>query len=408
MYGIYLIGIMVVTGGAIAFIGDKLGTKIGKKRLSIFNLRPRHTSMIITVITGSLITALTMGTLAVVSKDVRTALFGMEELNATMEATKTELGSVTEELLKTQQEYKQAEEDLSTSEKEIVALRTEQEILSAESEKLKNGNEQLEREKSALTAQNKNLSDTNSELEADNKKLAEFNVTLTSEKEKLTKDNAALEEHAQNLRDGLIAIREGDIIFKAGEILSSGIIKANQSAEKIAADINKLADVASTNISERFGEDIDSSVWVYQPELNNAIAKIAGSQQDMILRITAAGNLMRGEPIRTSLALYPNNAIYSKGEFIFAKVYDVKSEGDARMVVQDFLSEVNHAAVDKGVLSDPITGSVGVIDGEQLYEVIDSVDKVRGKVYLTAYAGENTTSMGPLRLKLKLVQKAGV
>jgi len=408
MYGIYLIGIMVVTGGAIAFIGDKLGTKIGKKRLSIFNLRPRHTSMIITVITGSLITALTMGTLAVVSKDVRTALFGMEELNSTMEATKTELGSVTEELLKTQQEYKQAEEDLSTSEKEIVALRTEQEILSAESEKLKNGNEQLEREKSALTAQNKNLSDTNSELEADNKKLAEFNVTLTSEKEKLTKDNAALEEHAQNLRDGLIAIREGDIIFKAGEILSSGIIKANQSAEKIAADINKLADVASTNISERFGEDIDSSVWVYQPELNNAIAKIAGSQQDMILRITAAGNLMRGEPIRTSLALYPNNAIYSKGEFIFAKVYDVKSEGDARMVVQDFLSEVNHAAVDKGVLSDPITGSVGVIDGEQLYEVIDSVDKVRGKVYLTAYAGENTTSMGPLRLKLKLVQKAGV
>jgi len=408
MYGIYLIGIMVVTGGAIAFIGDKLGTKIGKKRLSIFNLRPRHTSMIITVITGSLITALTMGTLAVVSKDVRTALFGMEELNATMEATKTELGSVTEELLKTQQEYKQAEEDLSTSEKEIVALRTEQEILSAESEKLKNGNEQLEREKSALTAQNKNLSDTNSELEADNKKLAEFNVTLTSEKEKLTKDNAALEEHAQNLRDGLIAIREGDIIFKAGEILSSGIIKANQSAEKIAADINKLADVASTNISERFGEDIDSSVWVYQPELNNAIAKIAGSQQDMILRITAAGNLMRGEPIRTSLALYPNNAIYSKGEFIFAKVYDVKSEGDARMVVQDFLNEVNHAAVDKGVLSDPITGSVGVIDGEQLYEVIDSVDKVRGKVYLTAYAGENTTSMGPLRLKLKLVQKAGV
>ncbi|MBQ7630297.1 MAG: DUF3084 domain-containing protein, partial [Selenomonadaceae bacterium] len=46
MEGIYLIIVMIITGGAIAFIGDKLGTKIGKKRLSIFGLRPRHTSMI--------------------------------------------------------------------------------------------------------------------------------------------------------------------------------------------------------------------------------------------------------------------------------------------------------------------------------------------------------------------------
>lgn len=408
MYGIYLIGIMVVTGGAIAFIGDKLGTKIGKKRLSIFNLRPRHTSMIITVITGSLITALTMGTLAVVSKDVRTALFGMEELNAAMESTKMKLGAVSEELLQTQEEYRLAEENLATSEEEIATLKTEQEELTAESERLKSGNEQLEREKSELTAQNKNLSDTNSELQADNKKLAEFNVTLTSEKEKLTKDNANLEEHAKNLREGLIAMREGDIIFKAGEILSSGVIKANQSSEKIAEAINQLADAATRNISERFGEDIDSSVWIYQPELNSAIEKISGSQQDMILRITAAGNLMRGEPIRTSLAVYPNNPVYSKGEFVFSKGYEVGAAGNAQIIVQDFLAEVNRAAVEKGVLSDPITGSVGVIDGEQLYEIIDSVSKAHGKIYLTAYAGENTTSIGPLRLNIKLVQKVGV
>ena len=266
-----MIGIMVVTGGAIAFIGDKLGTKIGKKRLSIFNLRPRHTSMIITVITGSLITALTMGTLAVVSKDVRTALFGMEELNAAMESTKIELGAVTDELSKTQEEYRQAEDN------------------------------------SELTSQNENLSNKNSELQADNKKLAEFNVTLTSEKEKLTKDNETLEEHAKNLREGLIAMREGDIIFKAGEILSSGVIKANQSSEKIAEDINHLADAASRSISERFGETVDSSVWIYQPELNRAIETISNSQQDMILRISAAGNLVRGEPIRTSLSLYKND-----------------------------------------------------------------------------------------------------
>ena len=396
---------MVVTGGVIAFIGDKLGTKIGKKRLSIFNLRPRHTSMIITVITGSLITALSMGTLAVVSKDVRTALFGMEELNATMESTKIELKKVSDELFLTQEEYQKAEENLATSEKEIATLKTEQEELVAESERLKTGNEQLVREKSELTAENKNLTSTNSELEADNKKLAEFNVTLTSENEKLTQDNATLAEHTKNLREGLIAIREGDIIFKAGEILSVGVINANQSAENIAEKINRLADAASRNISARFGETVDSSVWIYQPELNSAIDTISKSQQDMILRITAAGNLVRGEPIRTSLSLYPNNAVYAKGEFIFSKVYEINSEDEAQNIVQDFLLEVNRAAVNKGVLADPISGSVGIIEGAQIYELIDAISPVRGKVYLTAYAGENTNSIGPLRLNIKVGQK---
>ena len=401
MYGIYLIAIMVVTGGAIAFIGDKLGTKIGKKRLSIFGLRPRHTSMIITVITGSMITALTMGALAVTSENVRTALFGMEELNAAMSATKIQLDEVSNELFLAQEEYKKADESLSKSKEEIKTLKAEEEELIEESERLKAGNEQLEQEKSELTAQNENLSKENSEL-------AEFNVTLTADNEKLTKDNSELEEHAKNLRDGLIAIREGSIAFRAGEILASGVIAANQTAEKIAEEINKLANDASENVAQRFGEDTDSSVWIYQPELNDAIEKISQSSQDMILRITAAGNLIRGEPIITSLSLYPNNPVFAKGELIITKSYDVNSYEDSQGIVQNFLSAVNQSAISRGILADPRSGTVGIIDSEQLYDIIDSVGNARGKIFLTAYARNNTTAIGPLRLNIKLEQKSGV
>ena len=73
--------------------------------------------------------------------------------------------------------------------------------------------------------------------------------------------------------------------------------------------------------------------------------------------------------------------------------------------MQNFLFEVNHVAVGKGILPDPITGSVGVIEGNQLYEIIDSVEKVRGKVYLSAYAKDATTSIGPLRLNIKVEQR---
>ena len=416
MHGVILILVMVVTGGAIAFIGDKLGTKIGKKRLSIFGLRPRHTSMIITVITGFLITGLSIGTMAIISKDVRTALFGLEELNATIETTKTALNNATQNLLTMQTEYQHAEERLGTARVEIENLKTEQQELSKESERLKAGNERLEAEKNQLlsqnenlsatnenlTSQNKNLESANSELETKNNALNEKNTNLTSDNEKLSKDNTELEERAKNLRDGLIAIREGDIAFRAGEILASAVISGGRSESKISEDLNRLADMASKNIAERFGDTADSSVWIYQPEFQNAVDTISKNKKEVVVRISAAGNLVRGEPVRTSLSLYPNEDIYDKNDYIFSHEYEVKNEDDAELIIQEFLAEVNRAAVTKGILPDPITGSVGVMDGDQLYKLLEEIGTVQRKVRLTARAREDVKSIGPLRLNIKV------
>ncbi len=419
MEGIYLIIVMVITGGAIAFIGDKLGTKIGKKRLSIFGLRPRHTSMIITVITGALITGLSIGSMAIISENVRTALFGMEELNAAMAETQKSLGAVVKELMDTQEEFKQAETDLAKSKEEVTALKSEQEELKAESDRLKEGNERLESENldlsaqnenlsssnNELSAQNENLSSTNAALESDNKKLGEFNITLTADNEKLAKDNAELEEHAKNLREGLIAMREGDIIFKAGEVFASGVIAGNRPAAEVEKDIDALADKATQTIMEKYEGKFDGSILIYEPELQDTIEKISSSQQDMILRISAAGNLVRGEPIRTSLSLYPNNHVYNKDEMIFAENYQVDDADDAEYILRMFLSEVNRAAVAKGILTDPITHAVGVMEGSQLYELLDEISNVRGAIRLVAYSRDETNAIGPLRLNIELSSK---
>ena len=125
MYGLYLIAVLVVTGGIIAFIGDRLGTKIGKKRLSIFGLRPRHTSNVITVITGFIITALTIGIMSATSENVRTALFGMEELNANLASKQQELENLSDELIIAKNEYQQANDNLQKSKGEVDNLQKE-------------------------------------------------------------------------------------------------------------------------------------------------------------------------------------------------------------------------------------------------------------------------------------------
>ena len=98
MYGITLILVLAVVGGVIAFIGDRLGTRIGKKKLSIFGLRPRHTAVVVTIFTGICITTVTFGIMAAASENVRTALFGMERLNALMEETQNALDFTAGEL----------------------------------------------------------------------------------------------------------------------------------------------------------------------------------------------------------------------------------------------------------------------------------------------------------------------
>ena len=416
MEGIYLILVMIVTGGAIAFIGDKLGTKVGKKRLSIFGLRPRHTSMIVTVLTGSLITALSIGFMALISQNVRTALFGMDELRATMNATIAELDATTENLFKAQTEFEQANENLRASKIEIAALkdeqetlRSEQEELRAESDRLKAGNEKLESTNAELAALNENLSGTNAALESDNKKLADFNVTLTADNErltsdndKLTSDNTELEQRNRRLREGIIAIREGDITLRAGEVLASGIIRGGRSGDEISADIQSIADRATQNLIERFGGNEDNSVWIYQPEFQRVLGEIESSDRDMVLRISAAGNLVRGEPVRTRLEVYPNHQIFSKGEQILVKTYEISDEMPAERILQDFLTEINGIAIERGILADPLTGSVGRMEGTQLYEVLDALIDAKGTVQLTATARDETTSQGPLRLNIKV------
>jgi len=40
MYGFTLILTLVVVGGVIAYIGDRLGMNVGRKKLTLFGLRP--------------------------------------------------------------------------------------------------------------------------------------------------------------------------------------------------------------------------------------------------------------------------------------------------------------------------------------------------------------------------------
>ena len=72
--------LILILGGILSTLGDRLGSKVGKARLSIFKLRPKSTAVLITVFTGSIISAISFATMIVFDRDLRVGLFQLEDI----------------------------------------------------------------------------------------------------------------------------------------------------------------------------------------------------------------------------------------------------------------------------------------------------------------------------------------
>ena len=68
---------------------------------------------------------------------------------------------------------------------------------------------------------------------------------------------------------------------------------------------------------------------------------------------------------------------------------------------------MNEAASAKGILPDPIRGTVGVIEGAEFYGLVQELMAYTGNVVLSAYAAADTDAMGPLRLRFKVESESG-
>ena len=90
-----LIIFLIAISGFIAFVGNYVGRRAGKRRISILGIRPYYTSMIITVLTGIIITTVTLITLISVSSSMRSALENKAQLQETIKLLSQRL-SVTE------------------------------------------------------------------------------------------------------------------------------------------------------------------------------------------------------------------------------------------------------------------------------------------------------------------------
>ncbi len=232
-----LILAILLLGGAIATAGDRIGTKVGKARLSLFNLRPRKTATLITILTGVLISASTLTILFTTSESLRKGLFEYDQTQKKLRSARTELEGARRELEQTKSQKSQVEGQLSRAKSEQAAA---QQRLDETNQSLQTVLAELTKRLAQQARTETNLSETQQKLE---RVEADFQEKR-GELEKLQAERQALieqiaEGRAQiERRDREIAKRDREISEQDREISQQEQLLAER--EKQLAERNQL------------------------------------------------------------------------------------------------------------------------------------------------------------------------
>lgn len=80
-FGVLLVAIIVLVAGLIAYVGDRVGHQVGRKRMTLFGLRPKYTSTIVAVGTGMTIAFVATVVPLLTTPLARQAFFHLSEIN---------------------------------------------------------------------------------------------------------------------------------------------------------------------------------------------------------------------------------------------------------------------------------------------------------------------------------------
>ncbi len=124
MSGWLFIFFLLLLGGLISTLGDLLGSKIGKARFSVLKLRPKKTAILITILTGSLISASSLFLMILVNRQLRVGLFKLGDLQKKLQESKQILIPLEKERAKLEKKIKAKESEFKQLEGNIIALRS--------------------------------------------------------------------------------------------------------------------------------------------------------------------------------------------------------------------------------------------------------------------------------------------
>lgn len=218
--GLILIAAILVLGGVIASVGDRIGTKVGKARLSLFNLRPKNTAVLVTLLTGSLISGSTLAVLFAASDQLRTGVFKLETI---------------------QKNLKNARQEVEETRAEKSQLEAEKNQLEIQKDRVETQKRQVEEElaqaKSQQAAAQKRLDETNQSLQAVLAKLSDAIAKQARTEAQLNRTQAELSDTQGQLSQTQEQLK---VVSQQAQDLRSEIAKLQSERKDLIAQRDRV------------------------------------------------------------------------------------------------------------------------------------------------------------------------
>ena len=342
--GYIIVLAILILGGVIATVGDRIGTRVGKKRLSLFKLRPKHTAVLITIITGVGISLSTLAIILLADKNLRRGILELEHTQndlrrkrRQLKKTEAQKGEVEQELSQAKKQQVNAQEELEKINKILERANAKQRITQAQLKdtltRQTQTQSQLKRTTSQLGQIVKQYQQARSELEnvynERNKQLKQIEQ-LKAERDRL------YDEAQEALSEAKAAIEKRDREIKNGKIQLAERQRAIENRDQKILDLDKLIQKRNSDIKAR-EEEIGKK---------QALLKQLKTQQQFLQQQLGKLGESNQELRRGKVALF-------RGQVLAEAVVRVKESTAARQAVIRLLQAANRNA--SITLREPVT-----------------------------------------------------
>ncbi|MFM7264450.1 MAG: DUF3084 domain-containing protein [Cyanobium sp.] len=332
MSGWLLILALLLLGGVLSTLGDRLGTKVGKARLSLFNLRPRKTAVVITALTGALISAVSLALMLLVSERLRVGLFELDQLQdrlrdsrIALERSQAELRTRRAELESSRAEVGRAErgrhQALQGRAQALAAQRQAESARGRAASQLRTAEDRLgtlRRSLQPLQAQRDRLEKQHVRLRrvvsGRDAEIRRTEAELRQVRERI----AAGARELKDLETNVIALRRGDVVIASGEPLASAKVRL-QSPNQARAAIDGLLQKANLTAFQRLlpGQKVDRQVLLVPRTDIQRLESLLRKPGTWVVSIRSAANVLRGEGRVVAFPdVRPNKRVVRRGELL--------------------------------------------------------------------------------------------
>ena len=342
MSGWILILTLLILGGVLSTLGDRLGSKVGKARLSLFRLRPKKTAVVITVLTGSLISAISLGLMLLVSDRLRTGLFELDQIEQRLRDSRDALSSSRKDLAQSRSALRSAENERSEAQRQLKVVAEQASRLQKELAPLMEQRKQLEAERDRLS---RDIAAKDSDLQRNRSELAKLNSKIKSSSQEL-----------ERLERNLIALRQGDVVISSGQILEVAKVRIEKPSQ--ARDvIHALLQRTNLNVYQRVlpGETPNRQILLVPRSDISKLETTLSKRGEWVVSLISAANVLKGERQVVAFPdVRPNKRVVRSGEQLATTVLeaDERSPDQVRSRLNLLLAAAFTRAQRQGALAN--------------------------------------------------------